>query len=645
MTLASSLRLVEKMMADGLITQEHQEATINHIQRTGDRLEEALLEIRAVDEASLLKYLAALHRTRFVSTEKLAKAEIDRLTIDKVPKRLAEQYQMFPVLYDPASNVLSIVTADPDNAQAIQECQMAANAKVVRAFVGRPRAIKAAIAKAYNGDIHAFAALDRQAQEQFGAMLDVYERNLINPETLAAALSAERPGRERILTSKDIEKGGGFSMGAHSVAADSYRETLNVLVTLIESTRPDLRGHSSYVARLMRKIAERIGLPEMERANAVMAAYAHDLGKMGEYHLTAFNVAQYDQYRTVASKLYKAPSRLMEAVKLPREVTSSIEQMYERYDGDGLPGAMHGKEISLIARLLAVADTYADLTQNPKNPFRKMLDPAQACEVLARCRGSVYDPNIVDLFRLVVTGDDLKARLLATRHVALVVDPDPEETTVLELRMFEQGFDVRQARDTDAALKFLEAGDIQVVVSEIDLQPLDGFGLLALARKHAWGAKLPWIFLTGRAGGSDAARAFESGVADYVTKPVSADLLIAKIKQIIEREASGRAGGVTGSLSEMGLPELIQVLTQGRKTGALKIRGAHDAGELHFVQGNVYNGLYANSRGAEAVYSMLGLKEGTFMFDPNFEAPQRLITESPEALLLEGMRRSDEGVH
>lgn len=632
-------------MADGLITQEHQEATIHHIQRTGDRLEESLLEIQAVDEASLLKYLAALHRTRFVSTEKLAKAEIERQTIDKVPKRLAEQYQIFPVLYDATSNVLSIVTADPDNAQAIQECQMAANAKAVRAFVGRPRAIKAAIAKAYNGDIHAFAALDRQAQEQFGAMLDVYERNLVSPETLAAALSAERPGRERILTSRDIEKGGGFAMGVHSVAADSYRETLNVLVTLIESSRPDLRGHSAYVARLMKKIAERIGLPEVERANAVIAAYAHDLGKMGEYHLTAFNVAQYDQYRSVAAKLYKAPARLMEAVKLPREVTAAIESMYERYDGDGLPGSLHGKEISLIARLLAVADTYADLTQNPKNPFRKLLDPAQACEVLARCRGSVYDPNIVDLFRLVVTGDDLKARLLATRHVALVVDPDPEETTVLELRMFEQGFDVRQARDTDAAKKFLEAGDIQVVVSEIDLEPIDGFGLLAFARKSPWGAKLPWIFLTGRTGGADAARAFEAGAADYVTKPVSADLLIAKIKQIIEREATGRAGGVTGSLSEMGLPELIQVLCQGRKTGALKIRGAHDVGEIHFVQGNVFNAMYANSRGSDALYGMLGLKEGTFMFDPNFEAPQRLIPESPEALLLEGMRRADEGVH
>ena len=45
-----------------------------------------------------------------------------------------------------------------------------------------------------------------------------------------------------------------------------------------------------------------------------------------------------------------------------------------------------------------------------------------------------------------MTGDDLKARLLANRHLALIVDVDPEETTVLELRMIEQGFEVLQAR-------------------------------------------------------------------------------------------------------------------------------------------------------------------------------------------------------
>src|SRR5687767_5663520 len=109
---AASVRLVERMHADGIITREQQETAISHVQRTGERVEEALLELCAVDEASLLKYLASHQRTRFVSTEKLAKAEIDRLTLEKVPKRLAEQHQIFPVLYDAEHDILSVVTAD-----------------------------------------------------------------------------------------------------------------------------------------------------------------------------------------------------------------------------------------------------------------------------------------------------------------------------------------------------------------------------------------------------------------------------------------------------------------------------------------------------------------------------------------------------
>ena len=106
--------------------------------------------------------------------------------------------------------------------------------------------MKAAIAKAYNGDIHAFAVLDRHAHEQFTTMLDVYERNLVSPETHGGvAARAERPGRERMLSGHDLEQGGPFARGgSRGLGGDAYLETLNVLVTLLESARPDLRGHS-----------------------------------------------------------------------------------------------------------------------------------------------------------------------------------------------------------------------------------------------------------------------------------------------------------------------------------------------------------------------------------------------------------------
>jgi response regulator RpfG family c-di-GMP phosphodiesterase len=636
-------RLLERLVADGLITPEQHEAAVNHMQGFGERVEEALLDIAALNEIDLLKYLASLYKTRFVSTEKLAKADIDRFTLDKVPQKLAERENIFPVLFDAKSGVLSVVTPDPDNAPALHDVKLAAGVKEVRAFVGRPRAVKAAISKAYSGDIHAFATLDKNAHEQFATMLNVYERNLVSEESMAVALATETGSHERTLSAKDLKAASGKQ--GRGVTDDAYLETLNVLISLLENSRPDLRGHSAQVARLCRRVAERIGLPEVQRAALMIAGYIHDLGKAGTYHLTALNVAEYEGHKSSAAKVIKSPTRMMEAVALPPEVRTAVEQMYERFDGQGMPQGARGKEISLGARLLAIADTYADLTQNPRNPFRKRLRPVQACEVLAKYRGTIFDPNLVDLFKHTVTGEDLKARLLANRHRALIVDPDPEETTVLELRMVEQGFEVQQAHTTDQALKLLRGGEIEIVLSELDLEPADGFALLTEARKQPWGERVPWIIVTGRSGRQDAQKAFELGAADFVTKPVSTDLLVAKIKQIMEREATalGSPRGVSGSLSEMSLPDMVQVLWHGRKTGSLKIRSGKETGEIHFVSGAIFNAMWSNLRGSEAFYAMLGLSDGDFMLDPGDTEAQQVIRESPEALLLEGMRRLDEG--
>jgi len=640
-------RLLDRMVADGLISEEQREATLNHVQAFGDRLEEALIDNNIVNEAALLKYLAGIYKTRFVSTEKLAKADIDRATLEMVPKKLAVAHGVFPVLFEKAGGILSIVTADPNNERAIDEIKLVSKVKQVRTFIARPRAVKAAVAKAYSGDIHAFANLDRAAHAQFTNMLDVYERNLVSDESMSVALAKEDRPRERVISEDELRSGG--DKGTRGLSDQGYIETLNVLVSLIETSRQDLRGHSAQVSRLIKKLAERIGLSGTQLSALQIAAFLHDLGKAGAYHLTALNVAEYEGHATQARKNVTSPTRLMEAVGLNADTKSAVESMYERFDGQGFPSGAKGKDIPLGARILAIADTYADLTQNPRNPFRKTLRPVEACEVLSRYGGSVFDPNLVDLFKHTVTGEDLKARLLANRHRALIVDSDPEETTVLELRMVEQGFEVQQAHTAEQALKLLQSGEFEVAVSELDLGAgMDGFALLSEVRKHDFGKRIPWIFVTSRSSSADARRGFELGAADYMQKPVSADLLVAKLKQIMEREAAHggvTSRGVSGSLTEMSLPDMVQVLWHGRKSGSLKIRSGQEQGEIHFVDGMIYNALWMNLRGEEAFYAMLGLMTGTFALDPNFRADAQVIHGSPEGLLLEGMRRMDEGNH
>jgi response regulator RpfG family c-di-GMP phosphodiesterase len=645
MAQAPQNRLLERLVAEKLISPEHQEAVLNVVARTGDRVEEALLDVKAIDEVTLLKHLASVHKTRFVSTEKLAKAEIDPNTLAKVPRKLAERANVFPVLYDAQTSTLSVVMPDPGDIQTLNDVQVASGVKEVRGFVGRPRAIKAAIGKAYLGDIHAFAALDRDAHAQFTTMLNVFERNLVSEESLTMSLAREATTGERVISGADLEEAGKPGANKSQALGDNYLETLNVLVTLLENSRAELRGHSAQVARLMRRISERIGVSEYVLSAHVVAALIHDLGKMGAYHLTALNVAEYEGHKSSAEKQYRAPLQMLEAAGLPAEARKAVEHMYERYDGQGFPDKQTGKEIPLGARLLAIADTYADLTQNSRNPYRKTLRPVQACEVLQKYKATVFDPNLVDIFKHAVTGEEMRERLLANRHRALIIDPDPEETTVLELRLMEQGFEVQQARSAEQAMKLLEKGDVEIVIAEVGLeQGTDGFKLLELVRKTEYGRVLPWVFVTGNAAGADAQRAFDLGAADFLSKPVSADLMVAKLRQIIEREAtrSGAKRGVSGSLSEMSLPDMVQVLWHGRKTGALKIRSASGVGEIHFVNGSVYNALFGSQRGEEAFYAMLGLAQGDFVLDPNFVAPQELFHKSPEALLLEGMRRLDE---
>jgi response regulator RpfG family c-di-GMP phosphodiesterase len=662
--------LAERLLTEGRITREQHDAALAYEKRNACRIEDALIDIDALNEQELLKYLAAVHKTRFVSTERLIRADLDRTTLDRIPRKLAERLNVVPVVFDAKANSLSFVTADPDNVDAIDQVQKGAGVREVRALVARPAAVQAAVAKFYRGDANAFFAIENKRKRDSSSIefasnmsltLDTGDTPIANMAKERTVTPSAHPfalsGPERKVSPLTVEADTqrmalpGLTMPEMWPSSDAALEMLNVLITLLENSRKELRGHSAHVARLIRKMAERIGLSPSDQNALAIAAYLHDLGKSSAYHLTALNVGEYEAARAVAEKAYAMPMRLLASAKLPTATVAALAGMYERYDGKGLPQKAQAKDISLGARLLAIADTYVDLTENAKNPFRATLSPVEACDVMAKYKGTIFDPHLVDLFRQAIAGEDLKARILSNRHLALLVDPDPEETTVLELRMIEEGFDVQIARTSAQAWEILEVGKIELVVSELDLggEPGmaatggDGLALLEASRKMQWGIDLPWLIVTRRQGRDDARRSFEFSVIDYVIKPAVPEVLVAKLKKAVEtRAVASGARGTSGSLSEMSLPDLVQVLWHGRKSGALRLRRGPEAGEVHLAEGMVVNATWGKLRGEDAFYAMLALKDGEFAFDPNFRAEEILINASPESLLLEGMRRLDE---
>jgi response regulator RpfG family c-di-GMP phosphodiesterase len=662
------------LVRDRLLKPEQVDSVLSQVSRARDRIEEVVLDLGLVSETDLLKSLAANYRVLFASSEKLAKAEVAPALIHMIPQRFAEQMGICPIVFDAKTVTLTVVTADPDDADLLREAQLAAGARDIKAVFARPAAVRALIAKAYTGDGRAFQMLDKQTRSLFDQALTGYGRHVVDFETDGAPRVDTGRGRERMLEepeparpptrkpappppplpapvaappppppapptpppSSTLERG---------VSGASFVELLHVLVSLLETSRADLHGHSAQVARLMRRIGDKMGLDSGTAAMLVAGAFVHDLGKMGTLHLTPLNVGEYEGHKIAAQKAFGVPARLLDPVRLPADTKEAVAHMYERYDGRGFPDGTSGKDIPLGARLLAICDTYADLTSNPRNPFRKTLSPVDAVAALAKYKETIFDPNLVDIFRTIVLGEELTARLLASRSLALIVDVDPEETTVLELRMSEQGFVVKTVRSQDHALRVLAEGETDLVISEIDLGSGDGLSLLTAARGQPWGKEMPWVIYTRRQEREVAQKAFELGVLDYVTKPAPADVLVAKLKALLEQRASPRkTQGVSGSLREMGLPDMVQVLFHGRKTGNLRIRAPDGTGEIHFVDGNVVDALWRDIRGENAFYALVKLVDGEFALDPSFRASERVINQSAEALLLEGMRRMDEGL-
>ena len=150
------------------------------------------------------------------------------------------------------------------------------------------------------------------------------------------------------------------------------------------------------------------------------------------------------------------------------------------------------------------------------------------------------------------------------------------------------------------------------------------------------------MFLSQKDESDIAKRSFELGAGDFITKPASPDVVALKVNRVLDGVRKRRPGGVNGSLTEMALPDMVQILFHGRKSGKLVIQSDGKRGEIHFSDGQIFDASFGDSQREEAFYEMLKLQRGDFELDPNFRAGERKIAMAPESLLLEGMRRLDE---
>lgn len=173
--------------------------------------------------------------------------------------------------------------------------------------------------------------------------------------------------------------------------------TLTALARAIDAKSEWTAGHSERVTNLAVEIGRNMGLSSKDLRVMQMGGLLHDVGKIGTPptildkpgKLTA------DEIRVMQDHV-RTGVRILEPIPGFREALPIVSQHHEWFNGKGYPEGLAGKNISLHARIFAVADCYDAITSD--RPYRKGLPKQQVVAMLQQKSGVQFDPDVMEVF-------------------------------------------------------------------------------------------------------------------------------------------------------------------------------------------------------------------------------------------------------
>ena len=176
------------------------------------------------------------------------------------------------------------------------------------------------------------------------------------------------------------------------------REMLELMVKAIEARDPYTSGHSVRVSAMSRAIASELKLPYERVEQIATAALLHDVGKIHE----KFAPVLRKEARLTEEEhalLQEHPIKSAELVGVisgfKGVVLDAVRSHHERWDGNGYPDKLKGDQIPFGARIIAVADTVDAMRTD--RPYRPAATYEETVRELERCRGTQFDPAIIDV--------------------------------------------------------------------------------------------------------------------------------------------------------------------------------------------------------------------------------------------------------
>ena len=177
----------------------------------------------------------------------------------------------------------------------------------------------------------------------------------------------------------------------------TYNTTLEALSTALDYRDNATEGHSQRVVQYSIEVGKALGLNSNDLLNLSRGTLLHDIGKIGVPDSILRKPAELTTKEWVEMRKHvEYGYSMLKGIPFLKDASFLVLHHQEKYDGTGYPQGLKREEIVMSARIFALADTYDSMTTD--RPYRKALPDMDARNEILRCRGSQFDPVVVDTF-------------------------------------------------------------------------------------------------------------------------------------------------------------------------------------------------------------------------------------------------------
>jgi response regulator RpfG family c-di-GMP phosphodiesterase len=245
-----------------------------------------------------------------------------------------------------------------------------------------------------NGGIHKYLTKpwnDEQLRLEIKSAFELYHLAVTNRELQE---TLRRQNEELRTLAKTLA-------GEQARQREIFRSTIEMLVTLPKLNSPAVVRHSDRVERLCGAVGEQLQWSGEVMGQLDLAARLHDVGNLAVDSRILLKKSSLDAGERCAVQQHAViPEQLLSGVPGMEAAVQILRSHHENFDGSGYPDGLSGTSIPRSSQILHLADAYEALCS--QRSYRDAVTPERAMVEIERGAGRVFDPMLIEPFKLAV---------------------------------------------------------------------------------------------------------------------------------------------------------------------------------------------------------------------------------------------------